>query len=158
MGHREHSYALTVRWTGNQGSGTSSYRAYSRDHDISAEGKPVLAGSADPAFRGDPGRWNPEELLVAALSECHMLWFLGLCSQAGVVVTDYVDEAAGTMAEQAGGAGEFTEVVLRPTVTVAEQDMVERAAELHAAAHEKCFIARSVNFPVKHEPTTVLAR
>lgn len=153
MGQREHSYALTVRWTGNQGTGTSGYRSYSREHEISAEGKPVLTGSADPAFRGDPAQWNPEDLLVAALSECHLLWYLALCAQAGVVVTDYVDAASGTMAQQADGAGQFTEVVLRPTVTVADAAMVEKAAELHGPAHEKCFIARSVNFPVKHEPT-----
>lgn len=157
MAQREHSYALTVRWTGNRGSGTSGYAAFGREHEVLAPGKPVLAGTADPAFRGDPARWNPEELLVAALSQCHMLWYLALCANAKVVVTDYVDEVAGTMAEHAGGGGEFTEVVLRPTVTVAEAGMIAKAGELHTPAHEKCFIARSVNFAVKHEPTILVA-
>ncbi|PRX44783.1 organic hydroperoxide reductase OsmC/OhrA [Prauserella shujinwangii] len=157
MREREHGYAVTVTWTGNTGTGTSGYAAFSRDHDVSAPGKPVLAGSSDPAFRGDPARWNPEELLVASLSECHMLWYLALCAQAGVVVTDYVDEAGGTMVEQPGGAGQFTEVVLRPRVTVAEEAMLAKAEELHGPAHEKCFIARSVNFPVRHEPRISVA-
>lgn len=157
MARREHGYALTVRWTGNRGTGTSGYAEFGREHDVTAPGKPVLAGTADPAFRGDAVRWNPEELLVAALSQCHMLWYLALCAQAKVVVTDYVDEVSGTMAEHAGGEGEFTEVVLRPTVTVAEAGMVGKAGELHTPAHEKCFIARSVNFPVKHEPTILVA-
>ncbi|PXY31211.1 OsmC family protein [Prauserella muralis] len=157
MREREHSYGLTLRWTGNTGTGTSGYRDFSRDHEVTAGGKPVLSGTADPAFRGDPARWNPEELLVASLSQCHMLWYLALCAQAGVVVTGYVDEAGGTMIEHADGGGEFREVVLRPVVTVAAREMVAKASELHTLAHEKCFIARSVNFPVKHEPRIVVA-
>lgn len=157
MAQRQHSYALTVRWTGNRGSGTSGYAAFGRDHEVLAPGKPTLAGTADPAFRGDPARWSPEDLLVAALSQCHMLWYLALCAHAKVIVTDYLDEAVGTMVEHTGGAGEFTEVVLRPRVTVARSDMVDKAGELHTPAHEKCFIARSVNFTVKHEPTIVVA-
>jgi organic hydroperoxide reductase OsmC/OhrA len=151
---RTHHYRLTVCWTGNTGSGTVGYRSYRRDHDVLANGKPTIPGSSDPAFRGDPGRWNPEELLVAALSQCHMLWFLHLAATGGVVVTGYRDDAVGTMAEQADGSGVFTEVVLRPEVTVADPAMVDAVAALHDSAHERCFIARSVAFPVRHEPRT----
>ena len=154
---REHSYDVTVTWTGNRGAGTSGYRDYGRDHDVSADGPPVLAGSADPVFRGDPARWNPELELIAALSQCHMLWYLHLCSAAGVVVTAYTDQARGAMAEDDDGGGQFTEVVLRPRVVVAEPAMIERARRLHARAHQMCFIARSVNFPVRHEPLIVAA-
>ncbi|NYI07825.1 OsmC family protein [Allostreptomyces psammosilenae] len=149
---KTHSYALTVNWTGNLGTGTGSYAGYSRDHEITAPGKPVLLGSSDPSFRGDPARYNPEELLVASLSQCHMLWYLGLCPGAGVTVTAYRDEPTGTMLEEPGGAGHFTEVVLRPRITVASAEMVEAATALHERAHAMCFIARSVNFPVRHEP------
>lgn len=147
---REHTYGLTVRWTGDRGTGTSGYRDFGREHDVLAEGKPTLAGSADPFFRGDTDRWNPEELLLAALAQCHMLSYFVQCAREGVVVTDYVDEPAGVMTETLG-VGEFTSVQLRPVVTVAEEAMVERARELHEPAHETCFIARSVNFPVHHE-------
>ncbi|MEU1725116.1 OsmC family protein [Actinomadura sp. ATCC 39365] len=149
---RHHTYTTTVTWTGNRGTGTSGYRDYDRDHDLSTEGRQVIAGSSDPAFRGDPARWNPEQLLVGSLSQCHMLWYLHLCSEAGVVVTAYADHAVGTMAES-GAGGHFTEVVLRPEVTVAAPEMTETAARLHEDAHKACFIAASVNFPVRHEPT-----
>jgi organic hydroperoxide reductase OsmC/OhrA len=154
---RTHSYAVSVAWTGNRGTGTSGYRAYGRDHDVTAAGPPPIAASSDPAFRGDPGRWNPELELTAALAQCHMLWYLHLCATAGVVVTAYADDARGTMAEAADGSGRFTEVVLRPRVTVASADMIEAAAGLHRDAHAKCFIANSVNFPVRHEPTVTAA-
>jgi organic hydroperoxide reductase OsmC/OhrA len=149
---RTHSYDISVTWTGNRGTGTSGYRAYGRDHDVTAARVPPIAGSSDPAFRGDPGRWNPELELTAALSQCHMLWFLHLCAVAGVVVTAYADDAHGTMAETDDGGGHFTEVVLRPRVTVASADMVETAQSLHQQANAKCFIANSVNFPVRHDP------
>jgi organic hydroperoxide reductase OsmC/OhrA len=148
---RQHTYPVVVTWTGNRGTGTSGYRAYNRDHEVTAEHRPAIAGSSDPAFRGDAERWNPEQLLVASLSQCHMLWYLHLCADHGVVVTGYVDRATGTMRE-GGGAGHFTEVVLRPEVTVADPAMVEPAAGLHTDAHRACFIANSVNFPVRHEP------
>jgi organic hydroperoxide reductase OsmC/OhrA len=151
---REHRYNVTVAWTGNQGSGTSSYKAYARDHEIRIAGKPPILGSSDPAFRGDPGRYNPEDLLVASLSGCHMLWYLHLCSTAGIVVTQYVDRAEGTMAEGADGSGRFAEVVLKPDVAVAPGSDLAKARDLHRAAHKMCFIANSVNFPVTHEPTT----
>jgi organic hydroperoxide reductase OsmC/OhrA len=146
-----HTYDAVVTWTGDRGTGTSHYAAYDRTHEITAAGQPAIAGSSDAAFRGDPARWNPEQLLVVSLAQCHMLWYLHLAAVAGVVVTGYVDRAVGTMAEQADGGGQFVEVVLHPTVTVSDAAMAERAMELHDRAHELCFIARSVNFPVRHE-------
>lgn len=245
-----HSYHVRVTWTGNQGTGTSGYRAYSRDHEVTmivtagtrsgpgqartgpagdnssappgqqpcpqgpaaspaggtepaastepawstgstrstepaggtgstgnsgpigntghtghngptgngeTAGPTPIAGSSDPAFRGDPGRWNPEQLLTASLAQCHLLWYLHLCAAAGVVVTAYTDDASGTMVEDADGGGRFTEVILRPRVLVAAPGMAGQAAALHRAAHEKCFIAASVAFPVRHEPTIMVA-
>jgi len=148
----EHHYALTTNWTGNKGSGTSSYQAYERSYVVTCKHEKQLLGSSDPAFRGDATRYNPEEILLASLSSCHMLWYLHLCSVAGVVVVDYRDDAKGTMAETSDGSGRFTEVILQPVVTVAEKGMADKAIELHVKANEMCFIARSVNFPVKHLP------
>lgn len=152
---REHRYSVTVTWTGNTGMGTSGYRDYQRSHEISAEGKPKIAASSDPTFRGDRARWNPEELLVAALSGCHQLAYLHLCADAGIVVADYVDHAEGLMATTPDGAGQFVRVVLHPKVTVAAGSDVAKAMELHHEAHAMCFIARSVNFPVENEPEIV---
>jgi organic hydroperoxide reductase OsmC/OhrA len=154
---RTHRYDLTMTWTGNRGTGTSGYRDYGRDHEIGAEGRPLLEGSSDPTFRGDKTRWNPELELVAALSQCHMLSYLHVCTTAGVVVTAYEDEPYGVMAETVDGGGHFTEVVLRPLVTVADPGMAEQAQKLHEEASEKCFIASSVNFPVRHEPSVTAA-
>ena len=148
---RHHTYDTVVTWTGNTGTGTSGYRDFERAHEITADGRAPIAGSSDPAFRGDDSRWNPEQLLVASLSQCHMLWYLHLCADAGVVVTDYVDHASGTMTES-GGSGHFTEVVLRPRVTVSAPEMIGRAIGLHHDAHQACYVANSVNFPVRHEP------
>jgi organic hydroperoxide reductase OsmC/OhrA len=150
---RQHHYEVAVSWTGNRGTGTSGYRDYGREHEVSADGRPVILGSSDPVFRGDKARWNPELELLAALSQCHMLSYLHVCATVGVVVTGYTDAAEGTMAEDADGRGRFTEVVLRPRVTVAAADMIDSATALHAEASAKCFIANSVNFPVHHEPT-----
>jgi organic hydroperoxide reductase OsmC/OhrA len=149
---KSHSYETTVRWTGNRGTGTSSYRDYDRSHEVTAAGAPVIQGSSDPAFRGDADRWNPEQLMVVSLSQCHMLWYLHLAAEAGVVVVAYTDTAVGTMTEQADGGGRFTDVVLRPVVTVAEGAMTGPAQALHPEAHTRCFVANSVNFPVRHEP------
>jgi organic hydroperoxide reductase OsmC/OhrA len=149
---RKHTYAVSVTWTGNQGTGTSGYRDYSRDHDVDGDGPHTIEGSSDPAFRGDRTRWNPELELTAALSQCHMLWYLHLCAEAGVVVLSYSDDAVGTMEEAGDGSGRFTEVVLRPRVIIASASMIEAAYRLHGQAHKKCFIANSVNFPVRHEP------
>lgn len=146
---RQHRYKVHVEWTGNSGSGTENYRAYERTHEVTVEGKPPLACSADPAFRGDASRYNPEELLVASLSACHMLWYLHLCADAGITVLSYTDPAGGTMVETAGGGGRFTEVVLHPVVTLAADADAEAAAALHERAHALCFIANSVSFPVR---------
>jgi organic hydroperoxide reductase OsmC/OhrA len=150
--HKEHSYSVNIRWTGNLGQGTASYRGYKRDHEISAPGKPPVPGSSDPNFRGDKARYNPEELLVASLSACHMLWYLHLCSDAGIVITDYQDDATGTMVETKDGGGHFSQVTLRPDVTFAAGADTGLALSLHDKAHHLCFIANSVNFPVLCEP------
>ena len=155
--HKQHSYLTRTVWTGNLGEGTANYRAYSRDHVISAAGRPDLAGSSDPAFRGDATRWNPEDLLIAALSSCHMLWYLHLCAQAQITVLAYHDDATGTMVEDAGGGGRFTQAVLRPAATLAAGADAALAKALHEEAHRLCFIANSVNFPVSIEPTVLPA-
>lgn len=156
MTERTHSYAAEVVWTGNHGPGTTGYRDYGRDHLIQAPGKTAIPGSADPAFRGDGTRWNPEEMLVASLSTCHMLWYLHIAAVAGIVVTDYRDTPSGTMVEDAVRGGWFTAVVLRPRVTIAAGDPA-RAAALHHDAHAKCYLANSVTFPVTCEPQIVAA-
>jgi organic hydroperoxide reductase OsmC/OhrA len=148
-----HSFGVSVEWTGNTGEGTSGYTSYQRAHEISAEGKPAIPGSSDPAFRGDPSRYNPEELLVASLSACHMLWFLHLCADAHIVVTSYTDKAEGAMRLTENGGGHFEEVVLRPAVTIRKGCDPDLAQSLHARAHHLCFIANSVNFEVRAEPT-----
>lgn len=152
----QHQYAVSVEWTGNQGTGTDHYRSYKRDHVIRIAGKPDLDGSSDPTFRGDPTRHNPEEMLVAALSTCHMMSYLHVCAINGVVVTAYTDAATGSMETFPDGSGRMTEVVLHPSVTVADTSMIEKAKELHHTAHELCFIANSVNFPVSTEPTVLV--
>src|ERR1700751_1517352 len=127
-GERKHHYRTTTRWTGNLGTGTSAYAAYSRSHELSGPGKSAaIAGSSDPEFRGDPARYNPEELLVGALSACHMLWVLHLCADAGIAIAEYTDDAAGEMVEHADGSGEFTRVVLRPRMKIADAARAEEA-------------------------------
>ncbi|MBN9169183.1 OsmC family protein [Microbacterium sp.] len=153
----EHRYRLGARWTGDRGTGTSGYRDYDRAVTLSVDGKPDLLASADKPFRGDPSRWNPEDLLLAALSECHLLSYLHACVQAGVVVVGYEDDASGVMVEDGKGGGSFAEVVLRPRVVVAEAGMTDAATAAHHQAHEWCFIARSVNFPVTVEPVVSVA-
>lgn len=149
----EHRYRLQLSWRGNLGSGTSGYGAYSRAHEIHAEGKPVLSGSSDPSFRGDADRYNPEELLLAALAACHMLWFLHLCTDAGVIVLGYEDQPSGVMVVEPSGGGRFREALLRPAVTLAAASDAAWLAQLHERAHALCFIANSVNFPVRCEPS-----
>lgn len=151
---KEHHYAVDLRWTGASQGPTSDYRSYSRAYEYSAEGKPPLAGSADPAFLGDASAYNPEDALVAALSACHMLTYLANCALGKVKVLAYEDRATGTMA-QSGRGGRFIEVVLRPRVTISADSDIEKARQLHEAAHRECFIAQSVNFPVRHEPEIV---
>ncbi len=153
MTQRELHYATTVTWTGNTGAGTAGYAGYDRRYDIRAEGKPAIAGSSDPAFRGAPERYNPEDLLVAALSACHMLWYLHLCAEAGIAVLAYEDAARGRMRLDATGGGRFVEVTLRPRIVLADPDRQADADALHVTAHDRCFIANSVDFPVRCEPT-----
>jgi len=149
---KQHQYAVSVAWTGNDGTGTRSYDSYRRDHEISAVGKPPIPGSSDPAFRGDRARYNPEELLVASLAGCHMLWYLHLCAINGIVVLEYRDEAGGTLEEESDGGGAFVRVVLKPRVTLAKGGDRDRALALHEKAHHLCFIARSVGFAVEVAP------
>lgn len=147
-----HNYTVNIEWTGNQGEGTLTYRGYTREHIISVEGKPDLYGSSDPAFRGNPSRHNPEELFLASVASCHMLWYLHLCAVNKVVVVDYTDKATGKMIEKPDGSGHFEEIILFPTVIVSEKWMIEKAVELHKEANKMCFISNSVNFPIKHFP------
>ena len=146
---KTHRYETSVAWAAG-GEGTKSYRSYSRNFTITAHGKADIAGSSDPAFRGDALRYNPEELLVASLSSCHMLWYLHLCSVNGITVLDYLDKATGTMGE-GGDGGQFVKTELRPKITIARGGDSARALALHEEAHGLCFIARSVNFPVDIE-------
>jgi organic hydroperoxide reductase OsmC/OhrA len=149
---RVHAYEVSVHWSGLLGPGDG----HSRDHEVTAAGPPPIAGSSDPAFRGDPGRWNPEQLLVASLSQCHMLWYLHLCSRGAVAVTDYLDRPRGVMHED-GAGGRFVEVVLRPEVVLATADRLDLAMGLHEQAHRSCFIGNSVAFPVRVEPSLRVA-
>lgn len=149
---KQHTYEVSTAWTGDLGSGTSAYDAYSRDHLLRIGTKPAIEASSDPAFRGDPARHNPEELLVASLSSCHMLWYLHLCATNKIVVTGYVDDAIGTMQEEKNGSGRFVDVTLRPRVTIGAGGDMALAARLHEDAHRYCFIANSVNFPVRCQP------
>jgi organic hydroperoxide reductase OsmC/OhrA len=152
-----HHFDATVTWTGNQGTGTNTYRTYSRNHEISGGGKAdVIAGSSDPAFRGDKARYSPEDLLVGALASCHMLWVLHLCAEAKITVVDYVDTASGAMTINPDGSGQFSEVVLRPRITVMEAGRDADLVAINGKAHHLCFIARSVNFPVSHQPVVVV--
>ncbi|MBA1146175.1 OsmC family protein [Ectothiorhodospiraceae bacterium WFHF3C12] len=151
-GNRTHEYHVAVRWTGNLGTGTSGYRDFSRAHEIAAEGKPTLTGSADPAFRGDAREYNPEDLLVASLSACHMLWFLHLCAVKGLIVEAYEDNPEGIMVEDDSGGGRFRAVTLRPRVVFGGKADPSAVEACHHEAHEKCFIANSMNFPVTVEP------
>ncbi len=151
--NRQHHYSLTVKWTGNRGAGTSAYTAYDRSHSVLSENKQEIFCSSDANFRGDKTKYNPEELFIASLSTCHMLWYLHLCSEAGVVVTDYFDVAKGTMIQTNDGGGHFTEVTLYPDVIISNESMMDKAIELHHKANELCFIANSCNFPVHHKPT-----
>lgn len=150
---KQHHYQTRLVWTGNKGEGTKNYTGYSRNYTISIQHKPDIYGSSDPSFRGDAMRYNPEELLLASLSSCHMLWFLHLCSAAGVVITAYEDQATGTMHENADGSGYFTQVTLHPLILINGDIDKAQLQLLHEEANRKCFIANSCNFPVAHEPT-----
>ena len=148
---KNHHYKTTIAWTGNEGTGTSAYKAYSRAYEITVEGKPAIPASSDPSFLGDGTRYNPEELFLASLSSCHMLWYLHLCSEAGIIVVAYSDNATGLMIETADGGGRFTEVTLYPNVVVNDASVIDKANALHHEANKKCFIANSCNFTVLHQ-------
>jgi organic hydroperoxide reductase OsmC/OhrA len=148
----QHNYSATVKWTGNKGKGTSNYKEFERSHIVSIDNKPDILCSSDPAFLGDKTKYNPEELLLASLSSCHMLWYLHLCSESNIIETKYLDNAIGTMIEKPNGSGYFLEATLNPIVRVTENSMIEKAIELHKKANELCFIANSVNFKVFHNP------
>lgn len=149
---RHHSYHLTVLWTGNEGAGTRDYRSYQRSHTIHIAGKPDLLCSSDPHFRGDKTRHNPEELFLASIASCHMLWYLHLCANEGITVMDYKDDATGIMSEDAGGRGHFTEVTLHPVTTISDPAKESQALALHESANKFCYIANSCNFPIRHKP------
>lgn len=151
-----HLYKIQIEWTGNRGEGTKKYDSYDRSHTLKVEDKVTIECSSDPHFRGDKTKYNPEELFLYSLSSCHMLWYLHLCADAGVIVEKYQDNPEGTMIETKGTGGHFTDVTLFPTVTVQHNSMFEKAKELHDEARKFCFIANSVNFPVKHVPTIVV--
>ncbi|MEO0340552.1 MAG: OsmC family protein [Bacteroidota bacterium] len=154
-----HQYNITNEWTGNLGEGTKTYKTYSRDHVLSSQGKQhqILAAS-DPSFLGNPKRYNPEELFVASLSACHMLWFLHLCASNNITVISYIDQAEGTMEEQKNGSGRFSKVTLKPRVIIKKADNMDLCSSLHHQANQMCFIANSCNFPIDHEPTTLIEK
>jgi organic hydroperoxide reductase OsmC/OhrA len=149
----KHNYAIELAWTGNTGQGTKNPRSYSRDHDVAADGLPTIAASADPAFRGDPSRWNPEQLYLASIAQCHMLWYLGLAATSGVTVLRYEDHPTGLMIEETDGAGQFDNVTLHPIVTITSDSDARLAEELHHRVADYCFIARSVQTPIRHAVT-----
>ena len=149
---KEHNYKLTTVWTGNTGSGTKNVRSYDRSHTVAIQGKPELFLTTDNPAVGDKSKLNPEDLLVTAISSCHMLSYLYVCAMEGIVITSYTDHATGIMIEQANGSGSFKEVTLNPIFCVANESMIEKAIELHHKAHEICYIANSVNFDVNCNP------
>lgn len=150
---KQHNYSLNIKWTGNKGEGTTRYDAYDRSYIISGENKVDILGSADAPFRGDITKYNPEDLLLASLSTCHMLWYFHLCADAGIIVTEYIDNPTGILVQNETGSGSFSEVTLNPTVIVSDNSMIEKANLLHEKANQFCFIANSVNFKVKHNPS-----
>lgn len=149
---KDYNYTLQLEWTGNKGLGTKDYKAYERSFTVSSPEKPPLFGTSDPAFRGDTNKWNPEEFLLASLSSCHMLWYLHLCANNKIIVSHYVDQPTATMVLKPSGVGCFKEALLRPNIIIMEITRIEDAKKLHEEAHHKCFIANSVNFPIRIEP------
>ncbi|PKV51150.1 organic hydroperoxide reductase OsmC/OhrA [Aquimarina sp. MAR_2010_214] len=154
---KHYQYNATVKWTGNEGSGTKNYKSYTRDHSILIEGKyQEILASSDPSFLGDKTRYNPEDLFISSLSACHMLWYLHLCSVHKIIVIDYIDKAVGVMVESKDGSGKFKQVTLNPVVTIENEGMVEKANEIHSEANKMCFIANSCNFKIEHNPKTII--
>lgn len=153
---KKHNYKAQITWTGNEGSGTSKYNEYNRNHDIQIlEKYEAIKGSSDPSFLGDKTRYNPEDLFISSLSSCHMLWYLHLCSVHKIVVTEYIDNVTGIMEEANDGSGKFTGVTLHPKVTIKEASKIDLANKLHEEANKMCFIANSCNFKIEHKPTTI---
>ena len=155
---RKHQYSVTMLWTGNKGTGTSNYTSYGREHSILSDDKQEILCSSDPIFRGDKTKYNPEELFVASIASCHMLWYLHLCADNGIVVVDYKDNPIGILQEASDGSGHFINVTLYPIVTVKDESMIDKANELHHRAHELCYIANSCNFKIDHKPTCIIAK
>ncbi|MEQ6118289.1 OsmC family protein [Reichenbachiella sp. MALMAid0571] len=155
---KEHNYTIEVKWTGNLGKGTQSSAAYTRDHEISKKTGGVILGSSDPVFKGNPERYNPEELLLSTLSACHMLMYLHFCSDNQITVVEYIDNSVGVMEEEARGSGHFVSATLKPRIKILEADRLEKAVELHHQSHEYCFIANSINFPLNVEPEIEVVR
>ena len=154
---KAHHFSLSVKWDGNKADGTNAYNSYTRNHQISIDGKETINGSADPGFLGDTTKYNPEELLLASISSCHMLWYLHLCADEGIIVLAYTDAARATMVVAANGRGTFEDVMLNPTVILKNALMIEKATTLHTKANECCFIANAVNFKISHQPTFIVA-
>ncbi|MCL6218715.1 OsmC family protein [Zunongwangia pacifica] len=148
---KTHNYTINLNWTGNKGIGTKSYKDYDRDYTFHAKGKTPIQGSSDPAFLGNPELYNPEELLLASIASCHMLWYLHLCASNKIIVLGYEDRPEGKMIENKDGSGKFTEVTLYPEITLADKTMLEKAEKLHHEANKYCFIANSCNFPIHHQ-------
>jgi organic hydroperoxide reductase OsmC/OhrA len=157
MADTAHHYHAELTWSGGQLTSARDYKNYSRAFTVAITGKPALTGSADPAFLGDPRELNPEELLLISLSSCHMLSYLALCSNSGITVRSYRDSAQATMTQSADRNFAFSQAVLHPQVVIEPGGDHAKAVRLHLRAHEVCFIARSVNFPVSAEPTIEVA-
>ena len=147
-----HTYNAIIEWTGNTGATTSAYTSYERSHDIKIAEKEIIKASSDKAFRGDSAKHNPEDLFVSAIASCHMLWYLHLCADAGVLVESYIDNAVGKMETTNAGDGKFVSITLHPTIMVQQENMIEHATMLHEKAHQMCFLANSVNFEILIEP------
>ena len=154
---KQHDYTARIEWTGNRGDGTRSYRGYDRTWDIATPGKPTIHCSNDPLLGGDPALPNPEDLLLASLSACHMLWYLHLASAADIVVLSYQDNPVGMGETSPNGAGRFLGATLKPQIVIEEGGDLAEAEAIHHRIHQYCFIARSVNFPVRYEATFACA-
>ena len=148
-----HDYMANIIWTGNLGTGTSGYKDYARSYDISATGKPIILGSADPAFRGEALKWNPEDLLLSTIASCHMLWYLHFCADNHIIVEDYRDAITGKLEVDEKGLGKFIEATLNPVVRIKNSEQIDLAMSLHQEAHKFCFIANSLNFNVSINPS-----
>ncbi len=149
---KDHQYKTNLIWAGNKGSGTMDYRSYDRDFVVSINNKESFSGSSDSIFLGDQTKYNPEDLLLASVSSCHMLWYLHLCSKNEIVVLEYTDNAIGTMTENNDGSGKFSSILLKPEVIISKKEQIEQANSLHVEANKMCFIANSLNFSVEHQP------